>query len=884
VLAEELGVDPGPELRGIEEAVLRQEVTALPVPAAPAPAGLTAAVPSPGAQAPAPTAPPPRPAPWPLVGRSAELRRLLALLDAADAGTPGFAALVGDPGIGKSRLAAEFGMAAARRGALVLTGRGSQDEGAPPLWPWTTVLRSLPGGPPIGGEVLDRAGDPQAERFRTWESITRRVLDAAADRPVVLLLDDLHWADASSLRVLRHLVATAEQARLVVIGTWRRHPEPAGPLAEVAEALARRHAVRVDLHGLPPADAAALVAAVAGEGVSAADRGLLARRTDGNPFFLVEYARLVQDTGGPVPSGTLPAAVSDVLSRRLAGLPEESLVVLRAAAVLGREVRLAVLTTVLDRDEDAVLDALEPALGAGLVVEEGVDRFRFAHALVRDAAYGTLRLSRRARLHARAATAWEGRAEDPQAAGEIARHWLAAGPAAAGRAWRAAVAAAEQAGALNAHEEARDLLSAALVAQADDPAAGRQDRYGLLMRLADACRLAADWAGVSDAADAAVAEADAAGDVEGAARAAMGVARGALWQPRGHGVVHGPAVSALRRALRDLPAGDGELRCRAMLSLAAELYYATAPAERAALVDEALAMARRLDDGALLTEALTTAFVATWWPSSAATRLAYTEEAVAVARAAGDAAAEATAQTLRAAVLGELGRVPDMWAALARAQESAEPLRMAYHQLLLGALEAPWLAMSGRFEEAERVLAQLLRRFEQTTLPQAVDGVSGAVLSVRLFQGRLAEALPVLMDLVGRSRLPVAPIVTAMLLRVGRVDEARAVAPAIDLSGPESWFAMNVWCVAGEAALGLGDAELGAAAYARAAPYAGRVCVAGSGAPLGPVDAFLALAAAAAGETATASAHADRALEQCREWAIPPVAQWLRDQRDRYGF
>lgn len=863
VLAEELGVDPGPELRRVEEAVLRQE------------GGWTPTTP-PAAGLPTPAMP------WPLVGRSAELGRLSGLLDAAASGTPSFGALVGDPGIGKSRLATELSREAERRGALVLTGRCSQDEGAPPLWPWTTALRPL-GGPAVAG---DDGADPQAGRFRTWEEIAARVLGAAASRPVLLVLDDLHWSDPSSLRVLRHLVATAETGRLAVVATWRRHPEPSGPLAEVAEALARRHAVRIDLAGLAAGDAADLVAAVAGDAVSGADRDLLARRTDGNPFYLVEYARLVHDTGGPVPPEELPAAVSDVLSRRLAGLPEESLVVLRAAAVLGREVRLPLLAAVLDRDEDAVLDALDPALAAGLVVEDGVDRFRFAHALVRDAAYGTLLMSRRARLHARAAVAWEARSGEPQAAGEIARHWLAAGPSAADRAWPAAVAAAEQAMLVHAHEEARDLLRAALDAQRSDPAAGWEQRYDVLMRLAEACRLAADWFALQAACEEAVAAAEAAGDVERAARAAVGTSAGALWQPRDYGLVHEPAVAALRRALAALPAGDGELRCRVMLGLAGELYYASAPAEREALTEEALAMARRLGDPELLRDALAAAVVFSWRPSNAEARLALAVELGEHAAAAGDLQAQATAATLQTVSFFELGRMAEREGMAVLARRLAEELRMAYLLLVLDTMEAPWLAMQGRTAEAEEVLARAVDRFTFVTLPQSGDGTAGAVLTVRYFEGRLAESLPMMQQLVATTRLPVTGVVTALLLRVDlreQAEQALAALPPIDLS-PDDWFSMMNWCTAGEVALAVGDAGLGAAAYARAVPYAGRMCGGGSGAPLGPVDAFLALAAAATGETTTAGRHADRALELCAEWAIPPVAQWLRDQRERYGF
>ena len=872
VLAEELGVDPGPELRRVEEAVLRQEVgSAWPD----APASDT------GGEAGAAV----RPAPWPLVGRAAELERLTALLDAASTGTPAFAALVGEPGIGKSRLATELSREAGRRGALVLTGRCSQDEGAPPLWPWTTVLRSLPGAPQVA-EALGGEGDPEAGRFRTWDAITRRLLAAAAERPVLLVLDDLHWADPSSLRVLRHLVATAETGRLTVVATWRRHPEPTGPLAEVAEALARRHAVRIELGGLDAGDAADLVAAVAGDEVSTADRALLARRTDGNPFFLVEYARLVQETGGPVTPDELPAAVSDVLSRRLAGLPEGSSTVLRAAAVLGRDVRLPLLAAVLDSDEDAVLDALEPALTAGLVVEDGVDRFRFAHALVRDAAYATVLLSRRARLHARAARAWEDRSGDPQAAGEIARHWLAAGPSVAASAWPAAVAAAEQALRLHAHEEARDLLRAALDAQAADPGAGWEERYDVLMQLAEACRLSADWFGLQAATEEAVAAADAAGDVERAARAAVGTSAGALWQPRDYGAVHEPAVAALRRALAGLPPGDGELRCRATLGLASELYYAAAAEERDALTEEAVAMARRLGEPHLLRDALAGAFVASWRPATAERRLAMAAELIELAVAGGDRRAEATGATLKTVALFELGRLDEREGAASTARALADELRMSYLLLVLDAMEAPWLAMRSRGAEAEEVLSRALDRFSYVALPQAGDATAGALLTVRLFQGRMFEALPMMDGLVSRSGLPVTAIVTAILLRLGLRDEAEqalAALPPIDLS-PDDWFSMMNWCSAGEVALGTGDAALGAAAYERVAPYAGRMCGGGSGAPLGPVDAFLALAAAATGDLATAGRHADRALALCEEWAIPPVAQWLRDQRDRFGF
>ncbi|HEY7717699.1 MAG TPA: BTAD domain-containing putative transcriptional regulator, partial [Pedococcus sp.] len=334
VLATELGLEPSAELRELQSAVLRQEPslfrTAAAVPAAASPTGPTA--PTTTGPGPAQRFTPLLPA-WPMVGRDAQLAALETALDRAVAGTVVLAAVTGEPGIGKSRLCGELGAAAVRRGARLLVGRCSQDDGAPPLWPWRQVLRWLGADLPVDDE------EGEGAEFRTWESIVRRVAEAARDETLVVLLDDLHWADAPSLRVLRLLAESVESGHLLVIGTWRQHPEPTGALADAAEAFARRHAVRLELTGLGAAEAAAVVEAVAEVSPNEAQAELLAARTDGNPFFLVEFARLAHDGGdlsGLMTDAGPPTAVSDVLERRLARLPEETRTVLRWAAVVGR--------------------------------------------------------------------------------------------------------------------------------------------------------------------------------------------------------------------------------------------------------------------------------------------------------------------------------------------------------------------------------------------------------------------------------------------------------------------------------------------------------------------------------------------------------------------
>ena len=334
-----------------------------------------------------------------MLGRDRERSRMLACLDQAIQGRAGFVAVTGDPGIGKTRLCAETLSEARRRGARTAVGRCSQDDGAPPLYPWLSVLTDLDAPLPelVGGE----GGD-----FRTWEQISAAIRQACQERPVVVVLDDLHWADTATLRVLRLLVESVSVERLMVVATWRSRPAPEGALGDLAETLARHHAERVELAGLDGAAVAGIVDAVTEHRPSDEQAAALRDRTDGNPFFLVEYSRLVgrgDDLAALLSEADPPTAVQEVVGRRLERLPGETRRVLRTAAVIGRRFDVPVLAQALDLDEDEVLDLLDTAQAVGLVHEEGVDRFGFDHALVRDTLNSLTSPSRRARQHARVA-------------------------------------------------------------------------------------------------------------------------------------------------------------------------------------------------------------------------------------------------------------------------------------------------------------------------------------------------------------------------------------------------------------------------------------------------------------------------------------------------
>jgi hypothetical protein len=368
------------------------------------------------------------------------------------------------------------------------------------------------------------------------------------------------------------------------------------------------------------------------------------------------------------------------------------------------------------------------------------------------------------------------------------------------------------------------------------------------------------------------------------AEAAISTTQGALWQSAAHGEVHHEIVAALRRSLAGVPSEDSPLRCRCMLSLANELYYATTHAERRALVDEAVAMARRLDDPELLLHACQAAYLSLWAPTTAAERLALADEAVSLARAVGDEQAEALSLCLRTVVLGELGRPAEMWEAAAEAREVAERLRLAYALLVLDSLVIPWHAMAGEFDRCRQVFDGLARIVSAASLKHSEDAVAGALVSIAIWEGRTRDAADAVLA-VADGPLPVASLLVHMLWRDGREDEARAsYAARRVVTDDNDWFSLLNWCNAAAASLYVDDPDLAARAYALLAPLAGRSCSAGSGNASGPVDGYLALAAAAVGERRTATRHADDAERLAEEWRIPLFAQWLREQRDRFTF
>ena len=374
-LADELGVDPSPQLAAMHQRVLAQDPAL--EPARPALAALPAA-----------------PVVDDFVGRAAEQAVLLGLLDAGR----GLALVSGEAGIGKSRLVRRVAAAATGRGWTAVTAQSWDDEGAPPLAAWVQLVTGLGVAelPRTVASLVDGTAEP-GERTQLVSELADVV--RAQPAPLLLVLEDVHWAGVETLALLRDLLVACDD-RLAVVCTLRTEDTPSD-VEHVLGQLRRLGARTVELGALAADEVASLVEAVADEPLTDQALQSVVQRSGGNPFFAVELTRAARQRGG----GDVPEGVRDLVLWRSARLPEATTTLLQTAAVLGRRFDSDLLATVSGETVDDVYETLEPAAAAGLLtLEDGVG---FAHALVRDAFYDTMPLARRRRAHLRTADVLE---------------------------------------------------------------------------------------------------------------------------------------------------------------------------------------------------------------------------------------------------------------------------------------------------------------------------------------------------------------------------------------------------------------------------------------------------------------------------------------------
>lgn len=723
-LVEQLGIEPSRALHELQGAILRQDPS------------LDVVLPSPSTAVRRIRAR----SPDLFVGRVHELERLSDALEDALSGLGRLVLVSGEQGIGKTRVAMELARRAEQQGAQVLWGRCYEREGAPPYWPWVQVIRAyvrrfpdLVGSglerdavvvaelvPELRGHLPDAPAppalhEPKQERFRLLDAIASFLVQAAHNRPLAIVLDDLHASDAGSLVLLEFVARALADAQLLVVGTYRdveltrRHR-----LVETLAELTREDRVeRLTLRGLSETEVAQLIEASIDDPSSTGLARSVHERTEGNPLFVTEIVRLLVDHSGvpeaepsAVDGGAVrvPEGVRVVIGRRLDGLSPECCEVLQLAALVGREFDLGQLGALRDEAPDELGDVLEEALDAHVLEEvpEAPDRFRFTHRLVQETLITELSTTKRVRAHARIAHALEayyGGAADARAA-ELVRHFAEAetvlGPAGLVRYSRSA---GEQALVAHAYDEARDHFQRALDAKEgrpmDDETAlllfglarselAVRERYDLEEPLGHLRRAFSHFAEAGDR------------------RTAVEIASYPI--PYVYGSPDAAELAA--RALTMVPAASREAGY-----LLSSLGWFTGMADRAAAAhafERSTTIARDLRDTTLERRVLISEAHVDFWHLAYRDCLGKAREAIDLARSAQDERTEMMALSEVARITATMGRPAESAAHCDRMRTLAERFRERYW-LVTARVNRLWLAvLTGEWEIARTLGAEAL--------------------------------------------------------------------------------------------------------------------------------------------------------------------------------
>jgi len=601
VLDAELGLEPGPALRDLQSAILRQDPELLHWPDA-SPASPTPGVVTPAAPAGSPDSVPP-PGNERLVGRERELTEVEALLTDLHAGAGRWLVITGPAGIGKTRLAEE---SVARWSGTVARANCPDDDGVPPWWPIRQLVRSLGGDPDV---VLATPADADADaaRYAVYERIQALLAEVTSGAPLLAFVDDVQWADAMSLRFLIHLASNPDPRGLAVVLTVRDQATgSAGPdLPRLLAAAARRSGTRqVSVPPLAPDEVAELVSTVSGDVVAESEARSLADRTGGNPFFVSEYARLPKEERA---AGELPLAVRSVLGRRLAGLGPAVVEMLRAAAVIGDPLDLGLLRAVTRLDPDDLADRLDEAADERIIVPApSSGSYTFAHALLRDEVLAGSSPVRLQRLHARAAAAL-GAGGPTERLVRRAAHLVAAVPMVdAADAYEACRAAAADAEVRSQSDSAAQWWGAALGMFAALPPEARSEEARDEMLIAQVNALARAGRGqtVLDVVDAALLDAVREGRTRSAGRLAGTLLRTTgSWPWATYGADPGPLLARLAGVERRLVT-DPVAHAQVLSALAVGSFYDPDSSVPDLLSLRAVEIAERTGDPDALADAL----------------------------------------------------------------------------------------------------------------------------------------------------------------------------------------------------------------------------------------------------------------------------------------
>jgi class 3 adenylate cyclase/tetratricopeptide (TPR) repeat protein len=821
------------------------------------------------------------------IGREQLRDRLRSAWDAARNGSCRTILLAGEPGVGKTRTAAELARHAFGEGGLVLYGRCDEDLDVPyqtfvealdhyVRHASTPVLGRLPGEltrlvPDLSahaGAVPEAvSSDPASEEYRLFEATASWLMDAArAAGGLVLVLDDVHWATKPTLLLLQHLVRTAtdEHAPILVIATYRDTDiDRAHPLASVLADLRRLPGVdRVPVDNLTIEEVLQLIEAAAGHELDEPIRllaSVMYAETEGNPFFVGEVLRHLIETGAVRREGerwvvaepdriTIPEGVRDVVGRRLSRLPAVANDVLSVAAVLGRDFDVELLLATSDATENDALDALDQAVRARLVEEVAVDEYRFAHALVRTTLYDELSATRRRRLHRRAADALEKiRPDDLRA---LAHHCTEAGPEGGdiSRALRYTLAAAEQSLAARAFGDAEAGFRTALELLDD----GRHD---------DAPEQVVARCGLGRAQRDQGSPAFRETLLDASRRALQSGQTDVLFESvlantRGFASVIGGVdeerLAFIEKALELVGPQPSPTHARLLALFASELTFTPDMQRTRRTAEAAIAMARELADADLLSHVLTMTPYTHMNGTDAPSVVPLFEEAVRTSEQSGDPTRRAVARIFLSAALLSLGEHDRADRILEEALEIANSDCAPVVAWTVQSNQIRQAALAGRLDEADALNAATLARGQELGQSDAEEWWAATTLGMLWLRGDagpFADGAAIYVE-----RYPLAVVwrtaQTWLLAAAGRAAEARAVMAANDFDAdvllgqpwpyiPTAQLVLAAW--------ELGDAELAARMRDSLRPYRG--CWAHYYLfVMGPVTWLLGLSAATAGD------------------------------------
>jgi DNA-binding SARP family transcriptional activator/tetratricopeptide (TPR) repeat protein len=847
----------------------------------------------------------------PLVGRDDELARLEEewALACREARAGRLVVLAGEAGIGKTTLTADVARRVHEEGAIVLAGR-SPRETVVPYQPILEALRHWVLNAPVSdlrapareyGSELARlipelrrrlpdlpvppADEPETERYRLFEAVVGLLTELSRSAPVLLVLDDLMWADRPTLLLLRHMARATSPARVLILGAYRSTERGETFSSALNELLRDRLASQLDIGGLSEPATAELVRLRAGETPSRSFAHALYEETEGNPFFVEEILRQLLEAGVRAGSATaselqsfgLPDGIKQVIAWRLGRLEAAAIELLRVAAVIGRDVDAALLERVALLGEDDFLSALEEALAAGLLVESGdaPGTYLFSHALIRETLYEGMSGPRRVRIHKRVAEALEAAQGRRQARylPELAYHFTRSADAqGAEKAITYALRAADQATTMLAHEEAAEHYSRALHVQGrfQPEASGR--RCELLLELGEARMRGGERAQASVAFREAAALAEQLGDGAALARAAIGGSRRYVQPP---GVVDEELIAMLERAL-ELQPERTVTRVRLLACLCGAIYYSPQRERMPELSREAMEIATELGDPEARAHACGARRRVLWDAPHLQERLEVSTEMLTLARQLGNLELQLQAHAWLVVDLLERGDRDAVDAQMEAFAAGADRLRQPlfeWNVLLWRAMRA---LLAGSLGRADQLAAEALAAGAPAEAVTATQYYSIQLLAIRREQGRMGELEPAARRLVADN--PGRPAWRAglanLLCEEGRLPEAQAEFEQLAARDFEDVPRDLDWMIAmtllSDVCADLGDARRAELLYAKLEPYSAVNVVVGFAAVcLGSAAGFLGKLAATMGRYEVAAQHFEHALAANRELRAP---------------